>query len=149
MTARAAPVKSLLLLLTVAAVAGPAAAQTAITPGYWETINQVVSPLPTRKVERRCIKPEDVAKFMLGPSNHIYRCTYPTREIADGRIRLRGSCATKTGRPVPVAGQGAYTSDTFRLDAYIETQIGGLTIPVHARTVAKRLDDACPVEAAG
>ncbi|WP_165837251.1 DUF3617 domain-containing protein [Phenylobacterium hankyongense] len=142
--------KPLIPFLLAAAIAAPAAAQpSAIQPGYWETTNRVTSPFPTRKVERRCIKPSDVAKFMEGPSNHIYTCTYPTRQIADGKIRLAGSCKTREGKPVPISGQGVFTSDSFHLDARVETQVGGVTIPVRASTDAKRLADACPAEAAG
>ena len=46
--------KPLILILAMAA-AGPAWGQTAILPGYWETTNQVTSPFPTKKTERRCI----------------------------------------------------------------------------------------------
>ncbi|MDB5461718.1 MAG: hypothetical protein JWP28_531 [Phenylobacterium sp.] len=143
----AAPLLAVPFALAMAAAA-PAAAQDAITPGYWETTNQMISPLPSSKVERRCIKPADVAKFMQGPSNHIYTCTYPTREIGGGKIRLKGSCATKDGKPVPISGEGAFTGDTFRVDARIDTQLGGLSIPVRARTTAKRLGDTCPAETA-
>ena len=133
-----------MLALPVLTFSGLATAQIGVTPGYWETTNQVLSPFPTRKVEKRCIKPAEVAKFMQGPSNHIYTCTYPTRDIAGGRIRLVGSCKTRDGKPVPITGEGAYTGDTFRVDAKIQTQIGGFTLPIHARTTARRLGDDCP-----
>ena len=135
-----------LLAVPVLALPGSASAQTGVTPGYWEITNQVVSPFPTRKVEKRCIRPADVAKFMQGPSNHIYTCTYPTRDIAGGRIRLAGSCKTRDGKPVSVTGRGAYTGDTFHVDANIQAQIGGFTLPVHARTTARRLGDDCPAD---
>ena len=135
-------------LALAAALAGPAAAQTTIEPGYWETTSQVVSPFPTKKTERRCIRAEDVAKVIGGAPNRHYTCTYPTREIADGKIRLVGSCKTKNSDPVPVTGEGVYTSDRLRLDARVQARIGGLSIPVHARTTGKRLGDVCPAPAA-
>ncbi len=135
----------MILPLAAASLAGPAAAQSSIKPGYWEATNQVLSPLPSKKTENLCIKPSDVAKFMQGPSNHIYTCTYPVREIGAGKIRLEGSCVTKQGTPViPVTGEGVFTEDTLRIDARIEAQLGGLTIPIQARTTAKRLGDVCP-----
>src|ERR1700761_396577 len=73
--------------------AGPAAAQKAISPGYWETTSKVTSPFPTQKTERRCIAPADVAKFMEGKINHIYKCTYLTKEVGGGKIVLKGTCA--------------------------------------------------------
>lgn len=130
-----------------AAVRALAQAPNAISPGYWETINQVVSPFPSRKVENRCIRPADVAKFMNGPSNHIYACTYPTRDIGSGKIRLVGSCKTRDGKPVPLTGEGAFTADTFRMEVRIQPEIAGLTIPIRARTIARRLGDECPAEA--
>lgn len=141
----AAPLFAVPFALTVAAAA-PAAAQSAISPGYWETISKVTSPFPTRKTERRCIKPQDVSKFMEGKVNHIYTCTYPTREVGDGKIRLEGTCATRDGPAIPITGQGAFTSETLHLEARIAPQIGGLTVPVRASTDAKRLSDSCPAE---
>ncbi len=126
------------------AVAGAASAQKAISPGYWETTSKVTSPFPTQKTERRCIKPNDVAKFMEGKINHIYTCTYPTKEVGGGKIRLQGSCATKDGAPVPISGEGVYTGDTMHIEARVAVAVGGLNVPVHASTDAKRLGDICP-----
>jgi hypothetical protein len=128
------------------AFAGVAAAQSAISPGYWETTSRVTSPFPTRKTERRCIKPADVAKFMEGKINHIYTCTYPTKEVGGGKIRLQGTCATRDGPAIPISGEGSFTGDSMHLEARIAPQIGGLTVPVHASTDAKRLGDSCPAE---
>ena len=134
--------------LLALSVAGAAAAQSAISPGYWETTSKVTSPFPTHKTERRCIKPQDVAKFMEGKINHIYTCTYPTKHVGDGKIRLQGTCATRDGPAIPISGEGTFTSDSLHLDARISPQIGGLSIPVRASTDAKRLGDACPDPAA-
>lgn len=131
-------------LLSVLALASPALAQKAISPGYWETTSKVTSPFPTQKTERRCILPADVAKFMEGKINHIYKCTYPTKEVGGGKIRLEGSCATKDGPPVPISGSGTFSNETMHLEARVAPQIGGLTIPVHAITDAKRLSETCP-----
>jgi hypothetical protein len=138
-----------ILALAALALAGPGAAQSAntVTPGYWETVNQVVSPFPSKKTEKRCVRPAEVAKFMNGPSNHIYTCTYPTRDIAGGKIRLAGSCKTRDGKPVPLVGEGVFTADTFSMEVLIRPEIGGVTVPVRARTIAKRIGDDCPAEA--
>ena len=145
----AAPFAVALTLTLTLAAAGPAAAQDAINPGYWETTSKVTSPFPTHKTERRCIKPQDVAKFMEGKINHIYTCTYPTREIAGGKIRLEGSCATRDGPAVPISGSGTFSSDAMHIDARIVPQIGGLSVPIRASTDAKRLSETCPVEGQG
>jgi hypothetical protein len=131
--------------VALAALAGPAAAQPqTIAPGYWETTNSVVSPMRSTKTERRCILPKDVAKFMEGPSNHIYHCTYPTRIITAGTIQLKGSCATRDGKPIPVSGQGTFTRDTFHMEARVAAQLGPMTVPVRAVTDARRIGDECP-----
>ena len=135
-------------LLLAAAVAGPAAAgpaaQTAITPGYWESTNKMLSPIRSTSVEKRCITPAEVEKFMAGPSNRHYTCTYPTREVANGKIRLAGSCKTKNSAPVPITGEGVFTRDTLKLDARVRAKLGGLSVPIHARTEGKRIGDTCP-----
>jgi hypothetical protein len=131
-------------LLSALALAGPALAQKAISPGYWETTSKVTSPFPTQKTEKRCIKPADVAKFMEGRINHIYTCTYPTKQVGDGKIKLAGSCATKDGAPVPIQGEGTFTSDTMHIDARVSLQVGGLSVPVHASTDAHKLGETCP-----
>lgn len=143
------PMKALLPICVVlaSAAAGAALAQNAISPGYWETTSKVTSPFPTKKTERRCIRPADVSKFMEGKINHIYTCTYPTKQIGGGKMRLEGSCATRDGDPVPISGQGVFTSDSMHLEARIAPQIGGLTVPVHAVTDAKRVSETCPTEA--
>lgn len=132
------------LTLPLAAPALAARQPNAIAPGYWETTNQVLSPIRSSKVERRCIRPEEVAKFMEGPSNHIYRCTYPTRVVSEGTIRLQGSCTTKKGPPVPVSGEGSFTRDTFHMEARVSAQLGPMTVPIRAVTDARRLGDECP-----
>ena len=142
--------KRLASAILAAAIAAPAgAAEPPIAPGYWETTSQVISPLPTKKTEKRCIREQDVDKFIGGAPNRHYTCTYPTREIAGGRIRLAGSCKTKNSDPVPVTGEGVYTRDSLRLDARVRAKVGGVTVPVHACTTGRRIGDTCPTEASG
>jgi hypothetical protein len=134
----------LLLALAAGLAAGPAAAQNAISPGYWETTSKVTAPFPTKKTERRCIKPHDVTKFMEGKINHIYTCTYPTKHVGDGKIRLDGTCSTRDGPAIPITGEGTFTADTLHLDANNTPRIAGLNIAVKASTDARRIADACP-----
>jgi hypothetical protein len=139
------PMRFLSALLPALVLAAPAAAATPpIKPGYWETTSQIVSPIPTKKTEKRCIRAEDVDKFIGGAPNRHYTCTYPTREISGGRIKLAGSCKTKNSDPVPVTGEGTYTPDSLNLEARFRAKLGGLTVPVHARTRGTRIGDTCP-----
>lgn len=137
------------LLLIAAAVAGPAAAASAIQPGYWESTNKLLSPVRSTDVEKRCITPADVEKFMSGPSNRHYICTYPTKSIENGKISLKGTCVSKKGRKVAVSGQGAYTPTSFQLTANVATEFLGLTVSGRASTEARRIGDICPTPAAG
>ena len=107
--------------ILTATAAQPAAAAPAIQPGYWESTNRLLSPIRQSSTEKRCITPAEVDKFMAGPSNRHYACTYPTKVISGGQIRLKGTCVSKKGRKVAVQGSGAYTS-----------------------TEARRIGDTCP-----
>jgi hypothetical protein len=135
-------------LLAAVVVVGPAAAQTAITPGYWESTNKLLSPIKQTSVEKRCITPADVDKFMAGPSNRHYTCTYPTREIQDGKITLKGTCVSKKGQKLAITGSGTYTKTSFELTADVAMEIFGLDIAGKASTEARRIGDVCPASTA-
>jgi hypothetical protein len=126
------------------ALAGPAMAGTAIVPGYWESTNKLLSPIRSTSVEKRCITPADVDKFMAGPSNRHYTCTYPTRLIRNGTITLKGVCVSKKGRKVAIAGSGTYTPTSFQLNADVAMEFAGLNIAGSASTEAHRIGDVCP-----
>lgn len=130
-------------LLLAAVIVTPAAAQP-IQPGYWESTNRLLSPIKQTSTEKRCITPADVEKFMAGPSNRHYACTYPTKVFADGQITLKGSCVSKKGRKVQIEGKGAYTPTSFTLTADVATEFLGLDISGRASTEARRIADACP-----
>ncbi|WP_374570060.1 DUF3617 domain-containing protein [Phenylobacterium sp.] len=134
----------LLLLFAFIGIAGPAAAAEGILPGYWESTNRLLSPIHTKSVEQRCITPEEVTKFMMGPSNHHYTCTYPLKSFEGGRIKLSGECVSKKGQKVKVAGEGSFTPTTFQLTATVATDILGIPIAAKASTEAHRISDVCP-----
>ena len=143
--------KALLPFLLATAVAAPAAAQPSkadspIAPGYWESTNRLLSPIRTSKVERRCITPADVEKFLAGPSNHHYDCSYPSKLIEAGVIRMSGSCVKRKGGGgrITVAGEGVYTQTSFKITATIATEVAGIPISGRASTEARRIADSCP-----
>lgn len=134
-------------LLLAAAAAWPllvGAAAPPIQTGYWESTNKLLSPIKQSKTEKRCITPADVDKFMAGPSNRHYACTYPTKLIANGKITLKGTCVSKKGRKLAVAGHGSYTPTSFNLQAEVATEFMGLDISGRASTEARKIADVCP-----
>jgi hypothetical protein len=134
------------LLLTVLAFAAPAAAEVGspIKPGYWESTSRILSPIPTKSVDRKCLTPKDVEKFMMGPENRHYDCTYPTRNFDNGKIRLKGHCVSKKGRQVQISATGTYTPTSFTLVADVQTKLAGLSVGGRASTEARRIGDVCP-----
>lgn len=115
---------------------------TPIQPGYWESTNRLLSPVRKTTVEKRCITAADVSKFMEGPHNHIYVCTYPTRIVENGKILLKGSCRDKKGFTVSLQGHGAYTPTTLSVTAIV--QLAGIPLSAEASTEAHRIGDVCP-----
>ncbi|HWF01371.1 MAG TPA: DUF3617 family protein [Caulobacteraceae bacterium] len=125
----------------LALVAPPASAGSeTIRPGYWESVNRVEFPGFHAKTDRRCITPAQVAKFIQGPSNHIYDCRYPEHSAQAGVISFRGRCVDKRGRTFPISGHGTYAPDTLEMTAAV--QIGPLKVV--ASTQAHRISDDCP-----
>ena len=64
--------------------------------------------------------------------------------LAAAAAALAGSCKTKNSAPVPITGEGVFTRDTLKLDARVRAKLGGLSVPIHARTEGKRIGDTCP-----
>ena len=134
----------------VMAAAGGGAAQAADgkpQPGYWEVTNSATLLFTSKKVEQRCLVASEINKFMTGPSNRHYACTYPTRQVGGGHISLKGSCTTKKGQVADISAKGTYSPTTFKLNAALSTKIGGLPLSGTATTNARRLGDTCPAEA--
>lgn len=142
------PILPLLAALVVAAPAAarPPAADSPIQPGYWESTNRILSPIRTKKVERRCLTPADIDKFLAGPSNRHYDCTYPHKVIENGVIRMSGSCVKRKGGggEIQVSGEGVYTSTSFKITATLATELAGIPLSGRASTEAVRIGDTCP-----
>jgi hypothetical protein len=85
---------------------------------------------------------------MTSPSNRHYACTYPSRNVGEGKIFLKGSCTTKEGQVAAVTASGGYTPETFRLKLSLSTKIAGIPLAGTATTTARRLGDVCPDDAA-
>ena len=135
----------LALIPAVLLLAAPAAAQEqTILPGYWDVTNKVSAIISQTKTEKRCITPAEVSKFVMGPSNRHYKCDYPTRVFKDGKIRLKGTCATKNGSKAALEATGTYSPTTFTMNAKISTTYAGVPLSANAITTAKRISETCP-----
>jgi hypothetical protein len=113
-------------------------------PGYWETTNTWVFVLHFKTVARKCFTAADIAGVLQGPSNTHYACTYPTREVGDGHLVLKGTCVETHGQVAQIAAEGVYDSTTFNLTADLRTRIAGIPVSGTGITFARRLGDACP-----
>ena len=134
------------LALAVLFLAGVANAEETIKPGYWEAEDKVTSPFPSSKVERRCIEPKDVARFMTCYINHHYTCQCPEQSYTGGQIRYRGVCVDNKGAQVGITGRGTYTATTLHLTADVTFKLAGIPISGQASTDAHRLGDICPAD---
>src|SRR6516165_3918018 len=74
-----------LLLATAAPAAGAELDPAAPLPGYWELANTWVFVFHFRSVQRKCFSGADISGVLRGPSNGHYTCSYPVREVGDGR----------------------------------------------------------------
>jgi hypothetical protein len=137
------------LIVAAVALAGAARAQDSIRPGYWESVDQVLSPIASSKTERRCITPRDVAKFMSCYINHHYECTCPEQSIGAGKIAFKGQCVDHKGQHVDIDGTGAFTATTLHMAARANFKLLGLPMAADASTDAHRLGDTCPPGSAG
>ena len=114
-----------------------------ITPGYWESHSKMgIGPISlSDKVERKCLTPKEVDKFMDGPSNRHYACTYPVRTVKDGKIVMSGQCVhRKKGTRIDLSLNGTYTPTAFDMRARLKwgMLVGSGTMS------ARRLGDTCP-----
>ena len=134
---------------TFLAAAADAPRAETILPGYWETTNQVTSPIHTTKTERRCVTPKDVATFMTCHINHHYHCICPVQSYSGGRIQFRGDCTDAKGRRVHIEGNGEYTPTTLSMTATGSFKLLGAPITFAASTQSHRIADDCPAGALG
>lgn len=93
----------------------------------------------------RCITPADVDKVLQGPSNRHYDCTYPVREVADGKARFEGQCVNrKKGDKAQVALRGDYGPTRFTFKGVVRPDLGGISLPLNASISATRVSATCP-----
>jgi hypothetical protein len=136
-----------LLSVALLAIATPGVlAASTLQPGYWEAKYAVAG---IGKTEKWCIRAKDIEKFIHGPSNHIYTCTYPINEAQGGRVHFEGECRSRKGRHAYIQGEGTYSPSTLRLQVRIKggVKLAGIPITITPVMKARRLGDTCPADA--
>ena len=137
------------LILYFSALAFGVRARDHILPGYWESMEQVTSPIPSEKIERRCITPASISRFMNCYINHHYECVCPEQSAEKGRIFFKGECLDYKGQHVHIEGWGTFTPTTLHLSARATFKLLGIPIAADAATDARRLGDTCPPGSTG
>ena len=130
--------------LAIGGSSGAVAADGPPLPGYWELTNTWIFVVHFKTVDRKCFTAADVAGVLQGPSNSHYACTYPFREVGDGRLSLKGTCVEKHGQVAEIAAQGTYEPTAFKLTARLRTRIAGVPLSGVGTTDAHRLSETCP-----
>lgn len=143
--ALAAPVVAGAVMLTAPSAALQAQAVAPaqpVLPGYWEYTTSAVG---SRDTEQKCVRPSEINRFFGGLSTNRWKCTYPTRQVADGRARFEGTCQDKKGRRVNVRLNGTYQTESFTFNGGAQLLRGTPYIP--ASITARRLSAQCPANA--
>jgi hypothetical protein len=116
-----------------------------INPGYWEVTTNWLGLV--KKTERWCVEPKAIPRFLAGPCNHIYHCTYPVQEFHDGKARFEGEIRGHD-ELYHVRGGGTYTATTMDMSVtgaghWHVVPIVGAQASMKAHFVA----EACPAGA--
>ena len=137
----AAPVVAGAVLLGSPAPA-PAQSPPPVLPGYWEYTTSAVG---VRDTEQKCVRPSEINRFFGGLSTRKWQCTYPVREVGNGRARFEGTCQDRKGRRVNVRLNGTYQQESFRFTGGAQLARGTPYLP--ASITARRLAAQCPANA--
>ncbi len=128
-------------LAVLANTAAASAAETPILPGLWKYSAKVLFGIAEVEGGRRCLKAEEVERFMAFPGNRHYKCDYPVKQIGGGQVAMEGACVDKKGRRAPIRARGTYTPENFRLNINLTTTNG---IPLSGVMTAQRVSATCP-----
>lgn len=122
-----APAALAMALLAPSASVNAAAAPT-VNAGYWEYKIKAFG--VTVGTEYWCVKPDQVDKFFNGPCNRHHTCTYPTRQVANGKARFIGTWKKNNdGDITNVDASGDYTPTRFTLKTKATMGSNGVPIP--------------------
>jgi hypothetical protein len=132
-----------LALLAAPTIAG--AQPYAINPGYWEVTTNWLGVV--NKTERWCVEPKAIPRFLAGPCNHIYHCTYPVQTFHDGHAHFEGDIRGHD-ELYHVTGGGTYSPTT--LDMKMTGAGHWRIVPIVGAQASMKghfLSPACPADA--
>jgi hypothetical protein len=131
-----------LMALVMPAFAARADGPYPIKPGTWEVKTLFLGLVGA--TDRWCVKPQDISKFLSGPSNHIYHCTYPENLAANGQLHFKGTCNDKHGYAGHLQGDGQYTPTTLHMNASGAFKFHGIMLPGSASIDGQFVSSDCP-----
>ena len=144
---------ALALMLATVLIAPPASSQPdaadgqvkLINPGYWNVTYHYLGFL--NKTERWCIRPKDIEKFLSGPCNHIYHCSYPYHSLGDGKLAFKGEIRGND-ELYHCQGGGQYSATTLHMGVTCHGHWHIVPVPsASASTDATFIADTCPPDA--
>jgi hypothetical protein len=111
-----------------------------VRPGYWRYSTKVS--IFGGSTENKCLRKDEIERFLFNPCNHHHVCTYPVKQIGNGRLHLEGQWVEKKkGTKIPVTADGNYAEKSLAMTAHIKI-FGG--IPVSGQIQGTWLSDTCP-----
>ena len=114
-----------------------------VRPGLWRYSSKVS--IFGGKTEEKCLKREEIERFLFNPCNSHHICTYPVKQVGNGRLHLEGQWVEKKkGTRIPVTADGTYTPTTLAMDAHVKV-LGGIS--VSGTIKGTWLADTCPAGA--
>ena len=116
-----------------------------INPGFWEVTTNWLGLV--KKTERWCVAPRAIPRFLAGPCNHIYHCTYSVQEFHDGLAHFEGDIRGHD-ELYHVKGGGTYSPTT--MDMKFTGDGHWHIVPILSAQASMRahfLTDSCPAGA--
>lgn len=128
--------------------AAPAAAQTALVPGYYEVVTRVAGD-PEPDIQHQCLTAAEAKTRTLEVVLAEWtegRCAFSQRQIGGGKFAFAGSC-TLDGSTSTFRHTGAYTPTSFSANLNSRTVVSGQPLDVKITTSSRRIAAACPARA--
>jgi len=148
----------------VAGSSGAPAGGIKITPGEWETVNEVVDlkieglpqgtppgamdqMRPPKTTVKSCVTPEDAenpnARMLAAQKDN--RCTTSRMDMSGGRIDIAMACPAADGRgSATISMTGQYSATSYEMNGdMVMNGPNGMNMTLKSRTTGRRIGD-CP-----